>query len=49
MKRGLPTTDAAREIGINLSQYWQYENGECLPLRENYNKLVKYFGWEEWE
>ena len=34
---------------INYRLVKCYELGYQLPIKENYNKLAEFFGWQKWE
>lgn len=48
-EKGLSRHNIANITGILYQCILQYENGYSYPNKENYNKLAKYFGWEEWD
>ena len=46
---GLTRKDVAEKIGLPKEYIGQYERGYSCPNQENYNKLAKFFDWEEWK
>ena len=45
---GLSRQDLAEKTGISLCAIRGYENNNVAIGRKNYNKLAKFFEWEEW-
>ena len=43
------TENIADKTGLRIEYISQYERGYCFPKKDNYNKLAKFFNWEEWE
>ncbi len=48
-EKGLSRRDIADGTGLRIEYIAQYERGYCFPNKENYNKMAKFFEWEEWE
>lgn len=46
--RGIMRCDLAKSIGIPEHLLKDYESGYRFSVRENYNRLADYFGWEVW-
>lgn len=46
---GLSRTEVAGRTGISYGNISQYERGYSFPNKQNYNKLAKFFDWEEWD
>lgn len=47
-ERELSRRNVADKTGLRIEYIAQYERGYCFPNQENYNKLAKFFEWEEW-
>ena len=47
-EKGLSRRNIAEGTGVRIDYIAQYERGYCFPNKENYNKLAKFFNWEEW-
>ncbi len=47
-KLELTQEQLGREVSIAEEVICRYERRTHLPMRKNYNKLAKFFGWEEW-
>lgn len=45
---GLRAIRVSEATGVDASRLTSYERYGSLPLRRNYNKLAKFFDWEEW-
>ena len=48
-EKGLSRRDIANGTGLRIEYISQYERGYCFPKKDNYNKLAKFFEWEEWD
>ena len=48
-RQGLSRRELADKTGLRLEYISQYERGYGYPAQGNYNKLAKFFDWEEWE
>lgn len=48
-EKGLSRRNIADRTGLPYDYIAQYERGYCFPKKDNYNKLAKFFNWEEWE
>lgn len=48
-EKGLSRLDIAEKTGVRYEYITHYEQGYSYPSRDNYNKLAKYFNWEEWK
>lgn len=47
-EKGLSRRNVADGTGLLYEYISQYERGYCFPKKDNYNKLAKFFNWEEW-
>ncbi len=48
-EKGLSRRNIADKTGVRIDYIAQYERGYNYPNQENYNKLAKFFNWEEWQ
>lgn len=48
-EKGLSQRNVADKTGLRIECISQYERGYCFPKKDNYNKLAKFFEWEEWD
>lgn len=48
-EKGLSRRNIADKTGVRIDYIAQYERGYIYPNQENYNKLAKFFNWEEWQ
>lgn len=48
-EKGLSRRNVADKTGVPVDYIAQYERGYCFPKKDNYNKLAKFFEWEEWK
>lgn len=48
-EKGLSQRNVADKTRLRIECISQYERGYCFPKKDNYNKLAKFFEWEEWD
>ena len=48
-RKSLSPEDLQRLSGVRADIILAYESGTGRPTRSKYNKLAKFFNWEEWK